>query len=116
MISTKMSVAIVTKDVKQSRAFYEKLGFLSDGEDHWITVRPKGAEWRIHLCQSDRHEPEKGNTGIALYCDDLESTFRQLKAKGVTFSSDEIIKAPWGEYAMIKDPDENEVWLMAGEP
>jgi len=116
MISARMSVAIVTKDANRSRAFYEKLGFISAGEDHWVTVWPKGAQWRIHLCQSDRNEPEKGNTGIALYCDDLESTFRELKAKGITFSGDGITKAPWGAYAMIKDPDENEVWLMAGEP
>jgi uncharacterized glyoxalase superfamily protein PhnB len=44
----------------------------------------------------------------------VEATYQELKRKGVEFTR-ELGKAEWNEnmkYAMFKDPDGNEFWLM----
>jgi len=51
---------------------------------------------------------------LASFDDDIENTCQKLKSKGVEFSRD-LAKAEWDEnmrYAMFKDPDGNEFWLM----
>jgi catechol 2,3-dioxygenase-like lactoylglutathione lyase family enzyme len=102
LFSKSFSVAVMVSDAKASAKWYrEKLGFNSSEEGHWVTVWPKGAQWKIHLCQG---KLEPGNTGIAFYCDNLAKTVKQLKAKGVKFSQD-VKKEDWGTYAMIEDPD-----------
>jgi lactoylglutathione lyase len=117
MVNKNFSVALVVKDAKKSAEWYkDKLGLTASMEDeHWITVGSEGADWKIHLCQSDRYEVEPGNSGIALYSDDIEGEYNRLKTKGVKFSK-ELTKTPWGSFAMIEDPDGNEIWLQPGEP
>jgi uncharacterized glyoxalase superfamily protein PhnB len=64
------------------------------------------------LCKGKTLEP--GNTGILFYTDNAEATYQELKRKGVEFTR-EIGKAEWDEnmkYAMFRDPDGNEFWLM----
>jgi len=113
LLTRNVSVAVMVSDAKKSAQWYkEKLGFSSSIEEHWTTVWPKGAGWKIHLCKG---QLEPGNTGIALYCDDLNKTAKQLKGKGVKFSQD-VTKEDWGTYAMIEDPDGNVFWLMGGSP
>lgn len=66
----------------------------------------------IHLCKGETLEP--GNTGILFYTDNVEATYQELKGKGVEFTR-ELGKAEWDEnvkYAMFRDPDGNEFWLM----
>jgi len=117
MISKNFSVALVVSDAKKSAEWYrDKLGLKASLEDeHWVTVGPEGAEWKIHLCKSDRHSVEPGNSGIAFYCDDIDAEYQRLKKIGVKFST-ELTKAPWGSFAMLQDPDGNEIWLQPGEP
>jgi len=113
MISRSFSVAVMVKDADKSTDWYkEKLGFQVASEEHWVTAWPRGASWRIHLCQGDL---EPGNTGIALYCTDLEGTANLLKKRGVKFHKD-VTKAAWGNYAQIEDPDGNIIWLIEGRP
>jgi len=108
------SVAVVVSDEKKAKEWYkEKLGFeIQDDMEHWVTVGPRGSQVAIHLCRGETLEP--GNTGILFYASDVEATCRELKGKGVQFSR-EFGKAEWDEnmkYAMFKDPDGNEFWLM----
>jgi len=111
MIKSIGSVAVTVSDGEKAAKWYEeKLGFEVRGsEGHWITVAPKGCETVIHLCKTEPLEP--GNTGIALYATDVEATYKELKKKGVEFS-EELKKESWGTYAMLKDPDGNEYWLL----
>jgi predicted enzyme related to lactoylglutathione lyase len=116
MIGTRMSMALMTKDAKKSAKWYkEKLGFQASVEGHWVTVWPKGAGWKVHLCEGEASDMEPGNSGVALYVKDLEREYKRLKAKGVKFAMPVTTK-PWGTFALLKDLDGNELWLYPGGP
>jgi len=113
MLSKDFSVAVMVSDAKKSAAWYKKLGFETSIEDeHWVTAWPKGAQWKLHLCEG---ELEPGNTGIAFYTDDVKATVAELKKKGATFAMD-YTKSQWGENAQVKDPDGNLFWITKGRP
>jgi catechol 2,3-dioxygenase-like lactoylglutathione lyase family enzyme len=114
MISKAFSVAVMVSDGKKSAAWYkDKLGFeVSTEYDHWVTAWPKGASWKLHLCEG---KLEPGNTGIGFYADDVKKTVEDLKKKGVKFAID-YTKTEWGENAQLKDPDGNLIWISAGGP
>jgi predicted enzyme related to lactoylglutathione lyase len=46
----------------------------------------------------------------ALACKNVEQTYQELVARGVNFLSPPQ-KAPWGTFAMFKDPDGNQFLL-----
>jgi uncharacterized glyoxalase superfamily protein PhnB len=113
MISKEFSVAVMVSDGKKAAAWYaDKLGFETSIEDHWVVAWPKGANWRLHLCEG---KLEPGNTGIGLYSSDLKSTVAELKKKGVKFATD-YTKTEWGEISQFKDPDGNIIWISGGGP
>jgi len=113
MLNKQFSVAVMVSDAKKSAAWYkEKLGFETAVDDHWVTAWPKGANCKLHLCEGDL---EPGNTGIAVYADDVKETVADLKAKGVKFAMD-YTKNAWGESAQLKDPDGNIIWIYPEAP
>ncbi|MGA2665207.1 MAG: VOC family protein [Nitrososphaerales archaeon] len=110
------SVPIVVSDREASKRWYtEKLGMvLVDDDDHWVTVGGgpgKGAVF--HLCQASENMPkpiplEPGPSGIVLALPgDFMAGCKRLKEAGVEFSHPPE-KAPWGWYAVVRDPDGNE--------
>ena len=108
------SVAVVVSDENKAKEWYrDKLGFeIQDDEGHWVVVGSHGSSTGIHLCKVEPLEP--GNTGILFFADDIEDTYQELKRKGVEFTRD-LGKAEWDEnmrYAIFRDPDGNEFWLM----
>jgi lactoylglutathione lyase len=112
MIKSIVDVAVVVSNANKSADWYkEKLGLeIRSKEGHWVTVAPKGATGPVlHLCESK--SLEKGNTGIAFSVDDLDKTYEEMSGKGVEFTV-KPTKEDWGYYAMFKDPDGNEFWLM----
>lgn len=114
MFSKSFSVAVMVSDAKKSARWYkEKLGFqVSTESEHWITVWPKGSDSKLHLCEG---ELEPGNTGVALYVENVKKGAEELKKKGVKLSTP-YTKAEWGEYAMFDDPDGNSFWIQPGSP
>lgn len=117
MIREIHSVAVMVSDAQRSSDWYtQKLGLerKSESQDHWVVVGPKGAGTGLHLCQAGfmGSTLEPGNTGVLLSVDDLEKTVRELKGRGVEFAKD-VTREQWGSYAIVKDPDGNEFWLMA---
>lgn len=114
MITEMATVAVLVSNGKRSKEWFrDKLGFevMEDG-DHWIVVAPRGSKTGIHLCEAKELEP--GNQGILFYADDADATCKELKQKGVEFTRP-LGKAEWDEktrYAMFKDLDGNEYWLM----
>ena len=114
MIDTIYSVAVMVSDRKKAAQWYkEKLGFdiKEESGEHWTVVAPPNGTSVLHLCEGDL---EPGNTGILLLPDDFDKTVQELKKTGVQFTG-EPKKEPWGTYAMIKDADGNEFWLMPKE-
>lgn len=113
MISRSLSTAVMVSDAKKSAKWYkEKLGFNTSVEGHWVTVWPKGATSKLHLCEG---KLEPGNTGIGIYSNDVMKTASQLKKKGVEFTKAAKDEG-WGTYAKFRDPDGNVLWLSEGGP
>lgn len=106
------SLAVVVADAKKSAKWYkEKLGLeVRDQHGHWVTVAPKGASVVLHLCE-EFYPLEPGNSGIAFTTKDVKKDEAELRKKGVEFAQP-TTKEEWGTYAMFKDPDGNEFWLM----
>jgi predicted enzyme related to lactoylglutathione lyase len=113
MLSKSFSVALMVTDAERSAKWYaDKLGFASEGTGHWITVWPKGSTAKFHLCEG---KLEPGNTGISLYCDNVEKTAAALEKRGVKLTMP-VTKKEWGTFTMVADPDGNAVWLHEGSP
>jgi catechol 2,3-dioxygenase-like lactoylglutathione lyase family enzyme len=113
-----ISIAVVVKDAKKARRWYnDKLGLktIEDGE-HWITVGDKKRGVQLHLCEmtgrGGKPKLEPGNTGILMQVDEeLPKAYAKLKAKGVKFTVPPT-EADWGGWVcMFTDPDGNVFWL-----
>lgn len=127
------SVAVLVQNARKSAEWYrDVLDFEVVGDvGHTVYVRPKrAAEPLIHLCGGEdawHGDRPGGRTGIWLHCgpirvdresqsgqvlpasdpDEVERTYRELKARGAEFS-EELTIADWGKYAILRDPDGNE--------
>jgi catechol 2,3-dioxygenase-like lactoylglutathione lyase family enzyme len=115
------SVAIVVSDRNRSVRWYtETLGLdHMTNMDHWQTVGHKGRPGELHLCQvseyDDKAPLEPGNTGIAFHVSgDFVAACRALAERGVEFTVP-ATKADWGWWAMVKDPDGNELCIVPGQ-
>ena len=112
------SIAVVVSDRRRAQRWYtETLGLdLIDADDHWVTVGRKKKDGVLHLCQVTEYDEkgalEPGNTGILLRLPgkDFEVSCAKLKERGVDFSH-EPEKAAWGWWAVVRDPDGNELML-----
>ncbi len=114
MIEEIVSTAVLVEDAKKAAEWYRRmLGFEVNVQGHWVTAKPPGAAFMLHLCERCKEwygDEPGGNTGIAFRCDDQEGTYKELKAKGVEFAQD--LTTEWfGTYAILKDLDGNEFWM-----
>ena len=68
------------------RAFFrDKLGLSGvDIGDGWLIFDAPEADLGVH--PSEEGEPASGMPSISFYCDDIEQTVKELKAKGVEFT------------------------------
>ncbi len=108
------TIAVMVSDENKSKEWYKKnLNFhVMSNEPHWIVMGPKGSPTGLHLCPDEELEP--GNQGIVLKADNIEKTCKEMKNNGVEFVR-ELSPSEWDEnmrYAIFKDPDGNEFWLM----
>ncbi len=120
MITHVKFVSIPTADQERALAFYTgKLGFRVltdqpfDEKQRWIELGIGSADTRIVLFTPAGHENRIGTFFAgSLACDNVESTYRELKARGVEFVA-EPKKEPWGTSAIMKDPDGNQFVLSS---
>ncbi|MFT3883529.1 MAG: VOC family protein [Gemmatales bacterium] len=120
MIKAIKFASIPVTDQDKALAFYtEKLGFRVftdapfDDKQRWIELGIPRAETKLVLFTTDAFKPLIGSfMNISFTCDDLESTAKQLKAKGVEFVK-EPSKADWGSFAIFKDVDGNQFVLSS---
>jgi predicted enzyme related to lactoylglutathione lyase len=112
--------SIPVADQDRALAFYtEKLGFRVitdapfDDKQRWIELGIPRAETRLVLFTTDAFKPLIGGfMNVTFTCDDVESTFKQLKSRGVEFVK-EPTKADWGHFTMFKDSEGNQFVLSS---
>jgi hypothetical protein len=75
-----------SSDAKGLREFLkDKLGFsATDVGDGWLIFDLPEADMGCHPADKNNGAPS-GTTDISFYCDDIETTVKELKAKGVVF-------------------------------
>jgi len=119
MISHVKFVSIPTKDQDRALAFYtEKLGFevVTDqtfGPQRWIELRIGRAETHFVLFTMTGHESRVGEPfNGAFATDDVEQTYEELSARGVTFTSPPK-KEHWGTFAGFVDSEGNQFVLSS---
>jgi predicted enzyme related to lactoylglutathione lyase len=120
MIKLLKFVSVPTSDQDRALKFWtEQVGFrvatdqpMGPGQ-RWIELAIPGAETGLVLFTPEGHEDRIGSFFNGSFgCDDVDYTYRQMKAKGVEFEG-EPQKQPWGTYAKFKDPDGNSFVLSS---
>jgi catechol 2,3-dioxygenase-like lactoylglutathione lyase family enzyme len=87
-----------TSDAQATRAFLrDKLGFpYTDVGDGWLIFDLPEADMGCHPSGAeDEHASPAGTHAISFYCDDINSTVAELKAKGVEFRGG-VMDQGWG--------------------
>lgn len=84
-----------SSQVPELRAFLrDKLGLRgSDVGDGWLIFTPPESDLGVH--PTDGEDVPSGTADISFYCDDIEATVRELRARGVQFL-DEIADHGYG--------------------
>ncbi len=111
-------LSVPVSDQDRAKDFYvNTLGFelLTDApfsEGRWVQVGPKGSAATLTLVTWFPSMPPGSLKGTILATDDVDGTYRELQARGVTFEGP-IQEAPWGRFAVFDDPDGNSFILQA---
>jgi catechol 2,3-dioxygenase-like lactoylglutathione lyase family enzyme len=112
-------VSIPVTDQDRALAFYtDVLGFrlLTDqpfsDKQRWLELGIPGADTRVVLFQFGDSLKPGGQLNLALWSDDVESTAREMKAKGVEFVL-EPKRMPYGTTSIFKDVDGNSIVLSS---
>jgi lactoylglutathione lyase len=129
MIDTIGGVVIMVSDQARAVKFYaEKLGFdirlnVPFFGGKWIEIAPKDSESTLSIMEPNPQlmPPEEleiarknigRNTGVWFYTSDIQSTYEDLKSKGVDITKPE--KQEWGGImSLVKDLDGNIFTLLS---
>ena len=128
MISKVGTVSVFVEDQQRAKAFYtEKLGMelrtdaplYPGSEARWVAVAPAGAQTEIILYLPDENwEHYQGVVGksqaLTLTVEDVQATYADLVAKGVSFVSEPDVQ-PWGTFAILIDSEGNTL-IMVQQP
>jgi catechol 2,3-dioxygenase-like lactoylglutathione lyase family enzyme len=100
-----------TSRAEEMRAFIrDKLGFkATDVGDGWLIFDLPDAEMGCHP-SSDEDGARPGTHDISFYCDDIEKTVAELRARGVEFT-EEIADRGYGLVTRFRMPGGVEVDL-----
>jgi lactoylglutathione lyase len=120
MINKVAKAGVYVSDQQRALDFYtDVLGFrlVTDqpmGEARWIEVAPEGDDTSLVLWTPPGLEDRIGSfSGLVLTCDDIESTYAELRERGVEFTR-EPTDQPGGIMGTFKDIDGNELVLREG--
>ena len=124
MFNALLISSIYVLDQDKALDFYVgKLGFEKRQDEQmgpdsrWIEVAPPGTTTTLLLYKptpdmpgADTYEVAQSrigkNTGVLLNTDDINATYQDLSARGVTFPTPPEHQ-PWGWWAVLSDPDGN---------
>ena len=114
------STSIFVKDQQESLNFWvDKVGFevicdlLLESNFRWVEIAPRSSNSSINLYPKSLISKKdlKPMPVIVFSTNDIQSTFDNLRARGVTFSRNPL-KSILGIYAMFKDVDGNEFLIL----
>jgi catechol 2,3-dioxygenase-like lactoylglutathione lyase family enzyme len=90
----------------------DKLGFpFTDLGEGWLIFDLPEADMGCHPAdESGEHGKASGTHDISFYCDDIEKTMNELRARGVEFTQG-VEDAGWGLVTRFKMPGELTVQL-----
>jgi len=100
------------KDIARSRKFYEETLGLKLGmnfQDQWIEYEVDGVAFAISSIDM-QHQPGAKGGVVGFEVDDYEKEIARLKAAKVNFLM-ETYETPVCHFAVITDPDGNEVMI-----
>ncbi len=98
-------VILFSADANADRTFFaEVLGHPHvDAGGGWLIFRLPPAELAVHPAEEPGHE-------LYFMCDDLDTTVRDLEARGVEFVQ-EVAEERWGRVTRIRLPSGSEIGL-----
>jgi predicted enzyme related to lactoylglutathione lyase len=112
-------VSIPVADQSRAKAFYvDVLGWTCDADEEsasgrrFVDVTPTGGGAAIALVLGSDRQPAGSVQGLVLAVDDIDTTYADLAARGVTFPGP-IADTPYGRFASLSDPDGNR-WTLRG--
>jgi len=120
MIGPIKTVAVYVEDQARAEAFYTgPLGFavrrrvaMGPGAS-WIEVAAPGAESCVVLYpRSMMPDWASKKPSVMFFCPDVEATCQELERAGVRITMPPT-SLPWGTFALIADPDGNELGLTS---
>lgn len=120
MITGIASTSIFVKDQQESLNFWvDKVGFevicdlQLESNFRWVEIAPRSSDSSINLYPKSLISKKDliPMPVIVFRTNDIQSTFNNLKARGVTFSRDPL-KSILGIHAMFKDVDGNEFLIL----
>jgi catechol 2,3-dioxygenase-like lactoylglutathione lyase family enzyme len=101
------SLSLAVKDIKASRAFYEKLGFeVFDGDEaqQWLMLRQGDTKIGLFQGMFDKNLLTFNPTNV-------REMQRDLKAKGIVFTLEADEKTEGPAHATLVDPDGNPILI-----
>ncbi len=109
------AIAFVTypvSDLNVARAFYEGvlgLRLSRESGDEWFEYDVGDTTFAITTADAEHPAPIRGAV-VAFEMSDLDSEVTRLRQRGVTFRRD-ITETPVCRFAVVQDPDGNEIIL-----
>lgn len=114
------STSIFVKDQQESLNFWvDKVGFevicdlQLESNFRWVEIAPRSSDSSINLYPKSLISKKDllPMPVLVFRTNDIQSTFKDLKARGVTFSRNPL-KSILGIHAMFKDVDGNEFLIL----
>ena len=81
-----------------------------DVGEGWLIFDLPEADMGVHPTDHNPKSPPSGTTHLSFYCDDIQTTVKELKSRGVEFTQD-IVEQDWGYLTSMKVPGAFEVML-----
>jgi catechol 2,3-dioxygenase-like lactoylglutathione lyase family enzyme len=122
MLNKVMYVTLFVTEQEKALDFYTKtLGFekrsdnQNPGGNRFLTVGLQGQDIQLVLWPGTPGRPKQAagpKPGVCIIeTDDCHKDFEALRARGVTFESDQVLEQPWAFSATLQDPDGNRLML-----
>jgi predicted enzyme related to lactoylglutathione lyase len=122
MVTEVKNVSVYVTDVDRAIRFYvdalgmEKRSDARTGPIRWVELAPARAGTVITLASEGfpvwSADKVGEFSGLTLAATDPQATFDRLREHGVTFA-EEPKQTQWGTQAIIEDPDENTIVIVA---